>query len=302
MTSSERKPKLIVILGPTGSGKTKCAIELAKQFDGEVVSSDSRQVYRGLDIGTDKVTKEEMQGVPHHCLDIASPKRSFSAAQWKKHAEKAIKGIVRRGKVPIVAGGTGYYIDVLVGTIPLPEVKPNATLRKKLEKLSNEELLAKLQKVDPNRAETIEPDHQRRLIRAIEIAEALGSVPQPTPLELPYEILYIGLTVDEETFDAKLKKRMSEWFKDGFVAEVETLRKQGLSDKRIQELGFEYRAVDAYILGEITEDEMHDQIMRGLKKYVKRQKRWFARNPDIEWFNSREIQKIKNVTQKFLKP
>ena len=190
-----RKQKIIVILGPTASGKTALSIALAKKYGGEVISADSRQVYRGLDIGTEKVTKKEMRGVPHHCIDIASPRQAFSVTQWRKHAQKAIDRIVHNENIPIVAGGTGQYIDALVYNTVFPAVKPNYTLRRELEKKTCAELLKQLQQLNPVRATNIERENPRRLIRAIEIATALGGVPSLRKKEAQYDVIWIGIEI-----------------------------------------------------------------------------------------------------------
>jgi tRNA dimethylallyltransferase len=178
MIVNNKTQKLIVILGPTASGKTGMSIKLAKKFNGEIVSADSRQVYKGLDIGSGKVTKKEMQGVPHHLLDVANPKNRFSASQYQKLANKAVVKIQNKNKLPFLVGGTGFYIQSIVDNIVLPEVKPNWALRAKLEKKSNEELFLMLEKLDPVRAQNIDKQNPRRLLRALEIVITTG---RPVP-------------------------------------------------------------------------------------------------------------------------
>src|SRR3989344_2993718 len=163
------KQKVLIIVGPTSSGKSALAVELARRFNGEVISADSRQVYKGLDIGTGKVTKREMRGVRHHLLDVASPKRVFTAHDFAERARAAIEDIASRGKLPVIAGGAGFYIDAFVGRIVLPEAPANAALRARLETKTAARLFALLKKKDPRRAKTIEPRNKRRLIRALEI-------------------------------------------------------------------------------------------------------------------------------------
>src|SRR3989344_4003068 len=172
------KKKVIVIVGQTSTGKSDLAVKMAKRFDGEVVIADSRQVYRGVDLGSGKITKEEMKSVPHHLLDIADPRENFSVYEFKKLAEKKIKEIIRRNKVPIVTGGTGFYIDAITKGIVLPNVPPNPRLRRDLEETSTEDLALRLQKIDPERAKTIDLKNRVRLVRAIEIAKYLGKVPK----------------------------------------------------------------------------------------------------------------------------
>jgi len=178
------KQKVLIILGPTASGKSDLAVQLAKKFKGEVISADSRQVYKGLDIGTGKITKKEMRGVPHHLLDVANPKKYFSVSDYKKLALLSLRYIETKKKLPIICGGTGFYIDALIGKINLPEVPPNKALRKKLEKLSAEKLYKMLLKKDSRRAKEIDPRNKVRVIRALEIVETLGKVPHFTsPLD-----------------------------------------------------------------------------------------------------------------------
>ncbi|MEK7612980.1 MAG: tRNA (adenosine(37)-N6)-dimethylallyltransferase MiaA, partial [Patescibacteria group bacterium] len=166
--------KVLVIVGPTASGKSGLAVRLAKKFKGEIISVDSRQVYKGLDIGTGKITKKEMKGVPHYLLDVANPKKQFSVSQYKKFADKIVRYIVLENRLPIIVGGTGFYIDTLAGKFSLPDVPPNKLLRRKLEKFDTEELFKMLKKKDPARAKTIDRHNKVRLIRALEIVNALG--------------------------------------------------------------------------------------------------------------------------------
>jgi tRNA dimethylallyltransferase len=235
------QPKVLVIVGPTASGKSALAVKLAKELNGEVISADSRQVYKGLDIGTGKITNKEMQGIPHHLLDVASPRRRFTLAQYQKLAEKKLIEIIARGKLPIVCGGTGFYIKALVDNIALPAVKPNLTLRKELLKLSTAELAAKLQQLDPERAKNIDTHNPRRLMRAIEIAAALGQVPPATSRPAKYEFIQYGITLEPEKLRQNIHERLLARMKQGLVKEVENLRTGGLSWQRLDDLGLEYR-------------------------------------------------------------
>lgn len=294
------KPKVLVIAGPTASGKTGLAVHIAKKFNGEIISADSRQVYKHLNIGTEKATKKEMQGVPHHLLDIASPKRAFTASQFKKLSEKAINKILKKEKLPIIAGGTGFYIDALVENQELPDVKPNTKARKEMEKLSCEELFKKLKKLDPNRAKEIDPQNKRRLIRSIEIAEAIGKVPNKKNVS-KYNALKIGIKTDDKILKERIENRLGSTIKKGLIKETKNLRNTlGLSWKRINELGLEYRIVAKYIHGEITKSEMIQEMKTKLWQYAKRQKTWFKRDKEIEWFALDEIKKIEGRVKKFL--
>jgi len=173
----KEKPKVIVILGPTASGKSALAIDLALRFNGEVISADSRQVYRGLDIGSGKITKKEMLGIPHHLIDVADPKKIFTADLFQKLSRKAVADILSRGKLPIICGGTGFYIKAAIDSAQLPDVQPDHALRAKLSKKTPEQLFAMLKKKDPARAKSIDPQNPVRLIRALEIVASIGKVP-----------------------------------------------------------------------------------------------------------------------------
>src|SRR3989338_6385433 len=196
--------KVIIILGQTATGKSALAIKIAKKVNGEVISADSRQIYKGLDIGTGKISKREMKGIPHHLLDVANPKHKFSVAEFQQLAISAIAEIISRGKTPIICGGTGFYIDAITKGIVFPEVPPNYPLRKKLAFASDRALMLKLQKLDPERAKNIDPKNKHRLIRAIEIAKTLGKVPKIKVKTLPYKFMKIGLYLPPE----KLKKKV----------------------------------------------------------------------------------------------
>ncbi len=281
---------MIAIVGPTSSGKTALGVWLGQKLSGEVISADSRQVYKGLDIGTGKVTKKEMAGVPHHLLDVATPKRLFSASDFKKLGEQALTMINNSDKIALVVGGTGLYADVLLGRMILPEVPPNIKLRAKLEKLSTKELYSLLHKLDPERASTIEPNHQRRLIRAIEIATALGKNPSKESAmsglpaqEMPYEVLWLGLNPGEKVLNKKIIKRLHERLNAGMLREAKHLHTKGLSYKRMEELGLEYRSLARHLRDEISKEEMMLELERAIPHYAKRQMKWFKRNPNIIW-------------------
>jgi tRNA dimethylallyltransferase len=233
--------KIIVILGPTATGKSDLAVRLARQLRGEVISADSRQVYRGLDIGTGKITKREMRGVPHHLLDIASPRRVFSVAKWQKLAEKKMAEIFSRGHLPIICGGTGLYIQSITNNVVFPEVAPDWKLRKKLNDKSADELFKILKKLDPERAKKIDAKNPVRLIRAIEIAKSLGKVPPRDMSKKRFDILQIGLILPPDKLKEKIEKRLEKRIRSGMLVEAQRLHKKGLSWKRMFELGLEYR-------------------------------------------------------------
>lgn len=292
--------KVLVVVGPTASGKTRLAIKLAKKFNGEIVSADSRQVYKGLDIGTEKVSKEEMQGVPHHLIDICEPKDVFSVEEFKKISSSIIKDIIRRNKLPIIAGGTGFYIDALLYNINIPKVSPDSKLREELKEKSAEELFTMLEDKDQNRADTIDPKNRRRLIRALEIVKALGKVPDIVERGGVYETLIIGIDTDDEVLGAKIESRLEKALEKGLVEEVKHLHRDGVSWKRMDEFGLEYRIAGQFIRGEIKETQMKERMLHELRQYVKRQKTWFRRNKDIQWFSLDETEKIIQRIKDFL--
>ena len=269
--------KLIVILGPTASGKSELAVRLAKKFNGKIVSADSRQVYRRMDIGTGKVTKKEMKGIPHYLLDVASPKKRFTVIQYRKLALKAINKILKNVHVPILCGGTGFYIQAVVDGILIPEVPPDWKLRKKLEKKSPKELYRILKKLDPRRAKTIEKENPRRLIRAIEIVlKTKKPVPPLKFNPLPYPVLMIGVKRPKKELKQRIKERFFEWLKRGIILEVIKLRKMGVSFKRIEEFGMHYREIAKYLQNKIDEKEMIENSIKEIQNYAKRQMTWFT--------------------------
>lgn len=292
------KPKLIAVVGPTASGKTSLGIFLARKLGGpakrgrrggaEIISADSRQAYRGLDLGTGKATKKEMVGIPHHLIDVASPKRQFTVDDFVKQAGRAVCLIYQTGAIPIIVGGTGLYVDMLVGRMSYPNVPPDDALRKRLSKKTPAQLYAMLQKLDPARAATIEKENHRRLVRALEIIEALGRVPAPSPsLAWRYEVLWLGLDPGAEKLKKNIRKRLKARLKAGMVAEARRLHAQGLSYKRMEELGLEYRYLARLLQGKLAQKEFAEQLERAINDYAKRQLRWFKRNKDIRWVGSK---------------
>lgn len=311
MNSIEKgRQKILVIVGPTASGKSDLAVRLAKQFDGEVISADSRQVYKGLDIGTGKITVAEMRGVPHHLLDVASPLRKFTVERYKKLAAKAIADIAKRGKLPIICGGTGFYIHALVDGVVFPDVPPNLKLRAELAKLGKTDpaaLYTRLKELDPERAEAIDPHNLRRVIRAIEIASMLGKVPKLSTSgspknDTPYDPLFIGINPDAETLRTKIQSRLIDRIeKQGMVEEARTLQAGGLSWKRMEELGLEYRYLALFLQQKITHEQMIERLGFEIWHYAKRQLAWFKRNKRIQWFTDGGDKKIYSIVTTFHK-
>lgn len=290
------KPKLqhiIVILGSTASGKSAYAVRLAQKINGEVISADSRQVYRGLNIGTAKITKKEMKGIRHYGLNIANPKKIFTADDFKKAADKAIAEIVARGKIPILVGGTGFYIDTTIYHSNTLDVTPNWGLRRKLEKESKEALFIKLKKLDPRRAKNIDRYNKRRLIRALEILHHTKKpIPQRTRT-LRYDAEIIGIAPPKEKLKKRISKRVTAMIRLGLVREVQSLIKKHIPKKRIRELGFEYKYPLFYLDGAISKNEMIEKIKTETWHYAKRQLTYFKKMENVHWIiSTREAEKL----------
>lgn len=296
------KPKILVIVGPTASGKSDLAVELALKFNGEVVSADSRQVYKGLDIGTGKITHAEMKGVPHHCLDIADPNERFTAMDWKVAAEKAVDDILSRGKLPIVCGGTGFYISSLVDDLGFPDVDADADEQKKLEEQTPEQLFEELKRLDPQRAATIDLKNKRRLSRAIVIARKLGTVPDlQKPADPKYDAVMIGIKPDDRILRERIVKRLETRMDAGMLQEVEKLHAAGLSWERMDELGLEYRYLAQHLQQQITLFDTLNLLATRIWQYSKRQMTWFKKDKRIQWFAQAADPTIVNLVQEFLK-
>jgi tRNA dimethylallyltransferase len=278
------KPKVVALVGPTASGKTGLSIKIAQEHDGEVISADSRQVYIGMDIGTGKITHDEMQGIPHHLINVADPVSIYTGADFMRDATTAIETILERKHLPIVTGGTFFYIDLLRGKMKPAPVEPNEDFRNSLAHFKDDELFAQLQEKDPKRASTIDPFNRRRLVRALEVIEALGSTPENTPSESPYEWLIIGLEVQNDSLQDKIRERLLARLEAGMIEEVESLNTQGVSFERLDDLGLEYRYIGQYLQKNITYDEMVNQLETKIRQYAKRQMTWLKRDSEIEWF------------------
>ncbi|MBI2068803.1 MAG: tRNA dimethylallyltransferase [Candidatus Yanofskybacteria bacterium] len=397
-----KAPKIVVIVGPTASGKSDLAIKIARKMkwlaltpmhrcEGEIISADSRQVYRGMDVGTGKVPRDRnpkskilprspkttgipaeglginpkqtqnskfkiqnqdyySEGVRHYLIDVASPKKQFTADDFKRLGQKAIKEILTKNKIPIIVGGTGFYIDVLLGRMSVAEVPPNKKLRKGLGNLEIEKLFEKLKKLDPERAKTIDPKNKRRLIRAVEIAMARKSIKKALKNKSDlyydrginqmvgnYDVLWLGLNPGKEKLAVKIKKRLDERLKQGMIKEVKNLHKpgsrcsgcdfvaretpehslpgkQGVSWKRLDELGLEYRWISGWLRKyrkqrtpkSFSNSQEYQNLLRDIIKYSKRQMTWFKRNKEIHWLAPSEVEGIKNqkeageIIRKFL--
>ncbi|QQS15674.1 MAG: tRNA (adenosine(37)-N6)-dimethylallyltransferase MiaA [Candidatus Moraniibacteriota bacterium] len=288
--STLKSSKLVVILGPTSSGKSALAIDAAKQWNGEVISTDSRQVYRGMDIGSGKVTKKEQRIVPHHLLDVADPNDDYNISHFLRDARTAIGDIASRDKLPIVCGGTGFWIQALIENQALPDTPPNSSLRMELSRKTPEELFEILQELDSARAETIDRKNPRRLIRAIEIAKdknqessIKNQKEDPIPKNArpfnhkaiqPYTI---ALCPPKDILDARIRARLEARFSQGMIAEVESLHTNGVSWERLDSFGLEYRWISRFLRGMVDEAGMKERLFFDSVHYAKRQMTWIRR-------------------------
>lgn len=297
----QSKIKCLAILGPTASGKTGLAIDLARKYSGEVISIDSRQVYRRLNIGTAKVTEEEADGIPHHLIDVVDIEEVYTAERFKTDAENTIWAIDSRHRTPILAGGTFFYFDVLRGRISMAPVAPIPQLREKLEALSTEELGSLLETKDSLFYQKTDKQNRRRLIRAIEIFDTLGYIPNDNSNDDQLEFFTIALYRPKEELRAKYRIRAEEWLENGFQTEVEELLKSGISRSRLQEIGFEYRLMLSYIDGHITtKEEFVEKFIQKNWQYAKRQYTWLRRDETIHWYHPNDIKEIYTDTDHFL--
>jgi tRNA dimethylallyltransferase len=274
------RTRIVCVVGPTAVGKSDFAVEYALKHNGEIISADSRQVYKGLDIGTGKISKEEMRGVPHHLLDVVYPNEKFNVERFKTLAEKAISDIASRGKLPIICGGTGFYIDAIVNNISYPNVPHNEELRKELESKGAAHLWNLLLSLDPEYANGLnnsEKNNHHRLIRSIEIAEALGKVPKIEKNVSKYDGEWISLNLPVEQLRERINKRLIKRIENGMIEEVQGLHQNGLSWQRMDELGLEYRYISQYLQNLISKDEMITKLQFEIWHYAKRQILWFKR-------------------------
>lgn len=270
------------------------------KFDGEVISADSRQVYRGMDLGTGKVTIEEMAGVPHHLLDIVDPMDVYTGAEFVRDAAAALEEIRECGRRPIIAGGTFFYLDLLRGKLQSAPVEPDETFRASLQDLSNATLLEMLYQKDKARASTIDQANRRRLIRALEIINAIGVVPPTTTHVSPYEWLIIGIDISKDKLHENIHTRLLERLETGMIEEVEQLHKNGVSYERLDSFGLEYRYIAKYLQGELTKDEMTEQLETKIRQFAKRQMTWLKRDEEIEWFAAEDRPRIERRVEHFL--
>ena len=274
-------PKMIVIEGTNASGKSSLGVELAARFGGEIVSADSRQVYRRLNLGSGKITAEEMKGVPHHLLDVRNPGEFFSMADFQRLAYEAIDGILQRGHVPFLVGGTGLYVDAVADGYELSEKAPDHGLRAYLETFETPELYGMLKQKLPDT--DIDPRNRHRVMRALERLEADDWHPAAkTPR---YELLKLGVTWPREILKQRIDERLEKRLQEGMVDEVKALLDEGISEEFMIKLGLEYKYLTWYLTGKIGYEQMKEELGNAIKKFAKRQMTWFRRDPRIHWLN-----------------
>jgi tRNA dimethylallyltransferase len=295
-----KKPKIIVITGPTASGKTKLSLKIAKKFNGEIVSADSRQVYKELNIGTDKIKKKERKKIKHYLLDVVSIKKKFTVFDYKKLAEKAIEEILKKGKLPILCGGSYFYIKALTQGLLFPPVPPDWKLRKKLEKKSKKELFSLLKKLDPQRAKTIDKNNPRRLIRALEIViKSKKKVPPLLKRPLDFDFLIIAIDKSPSFLKKAIEKRFLKWLKEGLISEAKKIKKMRLPKNRIKEFGLHYQEIFDFLDKKISKKEMIENSIKRIFQFAKNQIRWLKKEKNIIWVkNEKEAERI---IKKFLK-
>lgn len=275
--------KLIVIAGTNASGKSGLGVELASRYGGEIVSADSRQVFRGLDLGSGKITPQEMQGVPHHLIDVCQPGDFFSMADFQRLAYAAIDGIQARGKLPFLVGGTGLYVDAVAEGYELSDRAPDLALRAELETHTTPELYQMLQEKLPGTE--IDPRNRNRVMRALERLAADDY--HPGKRQPRYEVLKLGVSWDRETLKQRIDERLERRLRDGMVQEVQGLLDAGVSREFLMKLGLEYRYLTRYLDGELTYEQMVLELGNAIKKFAKRQVTWFKKDPAIHWLDMR---------------
>ncbi|CAM3800971.1 tRNA (adenosine(37)-N6)-dimethylallyltransferase MiaA [Bacillus luti] len=297
-----QREKVAVIIGPTAVGKTKLSIDLAKALNGEVISGDSMQIYRTMDIGTAKVTKEEMDGIPHYMVDIKDPEDSFSVAEFQERVRKHIREITERGKLPIIVGGTGLYIQSVLFDYQFTDDAGDVIYREQMEKIALERgveyVHKKLQEVDPESAERIHANNVRRVIRALEIfhttGEKMSEQIEKQEKELLYDVSLIGLTMDRAMLYDRINLRVDLMMEQGLLEEVEGLYNRGVRDcQSIQAIG--YKEIYDYFENRVSLEEAVSQLKTNSRRYAKRQLTWFRNKMDVTWFDVTDGEKASEI-------
>ena len=273
--------KLIAVMGTNASGKSGLGVELALRCGGEIVSADSRQVFRGLDLGSGKITQEEMRGVPHHLIDVCAPGDFFSMADFQRLAYAAIDDILSRGRLPFLVGGTGLYVDAVTDGYELSDRAPDLRLREHLETFDTPALYDMLKEKLPDTE--IDPKNRNRVMRALERLAADDY--HPGKRAPRYDVLKLGITWDRETLKKRIDERLERRLREGMIGEVQGLLQQGVRPEFLDKLGLEYRYITRYLQGELTYEQMIDELGRAIKRFAKRQMTWFRREEDLHWLD-----------------
>jgi tRNA dimethylallyltransferase len=296
-------PPLIVVLGPTASGKSTLGIELARRFHGEIVSADSRQVYRGLDIGTAKVTLQELALARHHLLDVADPCEVYTVARFQQEAIAAINDILARGSLPLLVGGSPHYMQAVVDHLQMPRIEPQPELRAQLEARPLAELLAQLAELDPQSAASIDRNNPRRVIRALEVCLVSGQpFSQQRGVADPlYRSLLLGIFWPREVLYARIDTRVDERIQQGMVQETRDLLAQGVNHERLDSLGLEYRYTSRLLRGEFaSETEMAQRLKYAIHDFTRRQLTWFRKDKRIVWLEGMDVERAEKIIKDFL--
>ncbi len=296
-------PKLVVLLGPTASGKSGLGITLAQHFHGEIVSADSRQVYRRLDIGTAKVTPAEQALVRHHMLDVADLREIYTVSQYQHNAIRAINDILSRNHQPFLVGGSPHYIQAIVDNLDIPQIEPQPVLRAQLEKRPLTELMKQLEALDPHAAATIDRNNPRRVIRALEVCLVSGQPfsAQRTMSDPLYQSLLLGITWPREILYRRIDERVDERMRQGMIQEVQSLLDEGISHKRLEALGLEYRYVSRWLSGAFeSEDEMVQKLKYAIHDFTRRQLTWFRKDRRIIWVRGGDWEQAEELVRDFL--
>lgn len=304
--SENKKNPMIILTGPTAVGKTDLSIQLAKAMNGEIISADSMQVYRHMDIGSAKVTPEEMDGVPHHLIDVLEPEEEFNVVVFQKLAKEALTGIYERGHIPIIVGGTGFYIQALLYDIDFTENDGDTAIRRELEKLAQTQgagcLHQMLQEIDPESAAAIHQNNVKRVIRAIEFYRQTGKKislhnEQEREKQSPYQFLYYVLDTDRKTLYERIDRRVDLMMEHGLVDEVKHLADMGCTRDMVSMQGLGYKEILDYLSGEISLEEAVYILKRDTRHFAKRQITWFKRERDVRWL---ELEQFQNDRKKVL--
>ena len=303
MTAQKKRP-LIIITGPTAVGKSSLSIEIAKKYNGSIISADSMQVYKYMDIGTNKICKDEMQGITHYLIDELEPTEDFNVVTFKSLGEKALEDIYSRGKLPIIVGGTGFYIQALLYSIDFTNEDSSIEIREELERYANEngafKLHSILKEIDPESADAIHPNNIKRVLRAIEFYRLTGKKIsmhnfEERAKESPYAFLYLVLNDDRSRLYSKIDKRVDEMISEGLVDEVKALKNIGCTSDMVSMQGLGYKEILEFLDGSCSLEEAIYKIKRDTRHYAKKQITWFKREKDVIWVNKNEFSDMEDL-------